>query len=141
MAEIWKRSSDQVLIAFGLGRLIVLLGRIGDAKVAATLHGALTAVLPSDALTPELSETIAGIRRALGDAVFDVVVQPVSTCYVPDLAKVYAEVSRVTKVGGLYVSQHKQPASLQAHIEPATHGYELLEPYYRTGPLPSTPSV
>ena len=67
---------------------------------------------------------------------FEIVIQPVSTCYVPDVGRVYAEVARVMAAGGLYISQHKQPASLQAATEPATRGYELTEPYYRSGPLP-----
>jgi SAM-dependent methyltransferase len=67
---------------------------------------------------------------------FDIVVQPVSTCYVPDVVKVYREVARVTAIGGIYVSQHKQPANLQAAVKPSAQGYPLVEPYYRTGPLP-----
>lgn len=73
----------------------------------------------------------------LKEGEFDVVVQPVSTCYVPDLRPVYREVARVTRVGGLYISQHKQPASLQADVAPSPRGgYELIEPYFRQGPLP-----
>lgn len=68
---------------------------------------------------------------------FDIVSQPVSTCYVPDACAVYREVARVTAPGGLYISQHKQPASLQADVKPVARGYELIEPYYRTGPLPN----
>lgn len=68
---------------------------------------------------------------------FDVVIHPVSTCYVPKIAPVYRAVARVTKAGGLYVSQHKQPASLQAGMKPSQAGYELVEPYYRTDPLPA----
>jgi SAM-dependent methyltransferase len=67
---------------------------------------------------------------------FDVVVQPVSTCYVPEVTLVYRQVARVTVAGGFYISQHKQPASLQAAVEPSPLGYELTEPYYRSGPLP-----
>jgi SAM-dependent methyltransferase len=67
---------------------------------------------------------------------FDIVVQPVSTCYVPTIAPVYREVARILRPGGLYISQHKSPVSLQADIVPARRGYELVEPYYRTGPLP-----
>ena len=67
---------------------------------------------------------------------FDIVIHPVSTCYVPDVLAVYREVARVTRPGGLYISQHKQPTSLQADVEPTARGYELLEPYYRSGPLP-----
>ncbi len=74
---------------------------------------------------------------ALGDATFDLVIHPVSTCYVPDVSAVYREVARVLTGGGLYVSQHKQPASLQAGVAPSARGYELTEPYYRGGPLPA----
>jgi SAM-dependent methyltransferase len=73
---------------------------------------------------------------ALGDALFDIVAHPVSTCYVPDIAAVYRQVARVTKLAGLYISQHKTPTSLQASIKPSPLGYEITEPYYRTGPLP-----
>lgn len=67
---------------------------------------------------------------------FDIVIHPVSTCYVPDIRPVYREVARITRIGGCYVSQHKQPTSLQAEIAPSPRGYELVEPYYRSGPLP-----
>lgn len=70
-------------------------------------------------------------------AEFDIVVQPVSSCYVPDVTRVYQQVSRITTPGGLYISQHKQPGSLQADVRPAARGYELVEPYYRAGPLPA----
>jgi ubiquinone/menaquinone biosynthesis C-methylase UbiE len=68
---------------------------------------------------------------------FDIVIHPVSTCYVPEILPVYREVARVTRSGGLYISQHKSPTSLQADIQPSARGYELFEPYYRGGPLPS----
>ncbi len=46
--------------------------------------------------------------------------------------------ARVLAVGGLYVSQHKSPISLQCGTQPDPHGkYKLDEPYYRTGPLPT----
>ena len=73
---------------------------------------------------------------ALPPAGFEIVVQPVSTCYVPDILAVYREVARVTTVGGVYISQHKQPISLQADVAPSARGYELIEPYDRQGPLP-----
>ncbi|MFV1966607.1 MAG: class I SAM-dependent methyltransferase [Pirellulaceae bacterium] len=67
---------------------------------------------------------------------FDAVIHPVSTCYVPRIEPVYREVARVTRIGGIYFSQHKQPASLQAEMTPTPHGYQLVETYYRLGPLP-----
>lgn len=67
---------------------------------------------------------------------FDLVVQPVSTCYVPDIRPTYLEVARVVRSGGIYVSQHKQAISMQAGTEATTNGFEISEPYYREGPLP-----
>jgi hypothetical protein len=46
------------------------------------------------------------------------------------------EVARVIKAGGLYISQHKSPTSLQAEIRPSGVGYRLVEQYYRDSPLP-----
>ena len=72
---------------------------------------------------------------------FDIVIHPVSTCYVPDVSLVFREVARVTRPGGLYVSQHKSPVSLQAKTQADSDGLRLQEPYYRGGPLPpSEPS-
>src|SRR5882724_2057094 len=47
---------------------------------------------------------------------FDIVIQPVSTCYLPEIAPIYREVARITRSGGTYISQHKSPTSLQADI-------------------------
>ena len=66
---------------------------------------------------------------------FDVVHQPVSACYVPDLAAVYAGVARVLRPGGIYIVQHKQPASLQCLGPLPDGGYRLGAEYARgTGP-------
>lgn len=71
---------------------------------------------------------------------FDIVIHPVSTCYVPDVAAVFAAVARVTKPGGLYVSQHKAPGSLQASLEPGNAGrYELRFVTAHPDPLPAAP--
>jgi len=67
---------------------------------------------------------------------FDIVIQPVSTCYLPEIGPVYRELARIIRPGGLYISQHKSPVSLQADVRPSARGYELIEPYYRSGPLP-----
>ena len=68
---------------------------------------------------------------------FDIVIHPVATCYLPEIAPIYREVARVTASDGIYISQHKQPTSLQAGVESNAGGYRIEEPYYRTGPLPS----
>ena len=71
---------------------------------------------------------------------FDLVVHPVSTCYLPEVAPVFFAVARVTRAGGLYVSQHKSPTSLQSSLEPGPAGrYELLHPQVAGCSLPPEP--
>lgn len=72
----------------------------------------------------------------LGDATFDIVHQPVSTCYVPELRSVYNEVARVLRDDGLYISQHKQPASLQVSHRNERQQFVIGVEYYRDGPVP-----
>lgn len=72
----------------------------------------------------------------LTDEAFDIVHQPVSTCYVPDVTAVYREVARVLRDGGLYISQHKQPTCLQIVERDAHDRYVVGVRYYHSGPLP-----
>ena len=62
------------------------------------------------------------------DDEFDLVAHPVSTCYVPDIEPVFAEIARVLRPGGLYVSQHKQPMNLQASLELVQGRYVIETP-------------
>jgi len=134
-----------------VGKRVLCLAAGGGRQSA--LYAAAGAIVTVVDLSPEmlaLDRQVAAARgytirvvqasmddlSALGDARFDLVAQPVSTCYVPSVARVYREVARVIVDGGLYISQHKQPASLQATASPSRRGYVLAEPYYRTGPLP-----
>jgi SAM-dependent methyltransferase len=69
---------------------------------------------------------------------FDIVIHPVSTCYLPDIACVYRQVARVTRAGGIYVSQHKTPTSLQSSMNRvAGDHYKIEHAYYRSEPVPS----
>lgn len=67
---------------------------------------------------------------------FDIVHQPVSTCYTPRVADVYAEVARVLRDGGLYISQHKTPTSLQVVDRDEQDRYVIGIGYYHGDPLP-----
>ena len=71
---------------------------------------------------------------------FDLVIHPVSTCYLADIAPVYQAIARVLRPGGLYISQHKQPVNLQADLKPDSalpgDGYRLRHSYYRQEALP-----
>jgi SAM-dependent methyltransferase len=73
------------------------------------------------------------------NAKFDIVIQPVSTCYLPNITPVFMEVARVLRSGGIYISQHKQPTSLQTSLQRSENGWTLDQPYYCSGPLPMLP--
>lgn len=132
-------------------RLLCLAAGGGRQSAIYAAAGALVTVVD---LSPEMLELDRKIARdrslniqaieasmdnlgVLAEGSFDIVIHPVSTCYLPEIRPVYREVARVLSVGGLYISQHKTPTSLQADIRPSRQGYELTEPYYRTGPLPA----
>ena len=121
-------------------------------------HGPLFAHLGAEVTVVDISEEMLALDRKIADArglpikllrasmddlsalppgAFEVVVQPVSSCYVPDVTAVYHEVAAVISSGGLYISQHKQPISLQASALPGAKGYSINHSYYISGPLPA----
>jgi SAM-dependent methyltransferase len=127
-------------LAAGGGRQSALYAAAGAEVTVVDLSPEMLAldrqVAAERGLNIRVVETSMDDLSGLASASFDIVIHPVSTCYVPDIHAVYREVARVTAPGGAYISQHKQPTSLQAAVEPSARGYELLEPYYRSGPLP-----
>jgi len=127
-------------LAAGGGKYSVLFAEAGAQVTVVDVSPAMLAldrqVAAERRLDVRTIETTMDNLTMLGDASFDIVAQPVSTCYVPDVLAVYREVARVTRAGGLYISQHKQPASLQGDSRASDGGYRLIEPYYRAGPLP-----
>jgi SAM-dependent methyltransferase len=91
----------------------------------------------------EISTVLASIDdlSPLGDASFDWIVQPVSSCYVRDVLPVYAEAARVLRAGGRYLVQHKQPGSLQAGNRLAPDAYPVLHPSVEGWHLPPAGDV
>ena len=129
-------------LASGGGLQSVLLAAAGAEVTVVDLSPAM---LDQDRrIAAERRLTIRVIEGSMDDlsmlepAYFDIVAQPVSTCYVPDIIKVYQQVARVTAPGGLYLSQHKQPTSLQSSPVPGPNGYVIQELYHRSEPLPAT---
>ena len=132
-------------------RLLCLAAGGGRQGPLYAATGAVVTVVDVSAAQLELDREVAATRKltlktvqtSMDDlsmfetAEFDIVIHPVSTCYVDDLQGVYQSVARVIRPGGIYVSQHKQPTSMQADVAPSPSGYELTEPYYRKGPLPA----
>jgi SAM-dependent methyltransferase len=66
---------------------------------------------------------------------FDLVIHPVSTCYLPSVDRLFPGIARVTRPGGLYISQHKQPINLQASLQTYTGLYVVEHAYYDRSPV------
>ncbi len=81
-------------------------------------------------------ETSMDQLNMLRDGEFDLVIQPVSTCYLPNLDRLFAEIARVTRPGGIYISQHKQPINLQASLQTYTGQYVVEHAYYDRSAVP-----
>ena len=133
------RGRRVLCLAAGGGRQSVLYAAAGAEVTVVDISGEMLAldrkVVAERGLNVRCVETSMDDLSALADASFDIVIQPVSMCYVPDVLPVFAEVARVTVAGGLYISQHKHPASLQATARRTAEGYAILASYYDRGPL------
>jgi len=76
----------------------------------------------------------------LAEAYYDLVIHPVSTCYLREIVPVYQQVARVLRGDGLYICQHKTPTNLQATLDAPGGFYRLEHAYYDNSPV-SPPSA
>lgn len=127
-------------LAAGGGRQSALYAAAGAEVTVVDISGEMLAldrqVAAERGLDVRTVQTSMDSLPMLQDGQFDIVIHPVSTCYLPEVALVFHEVARVVRPDGLYISQHKSPTSLQTEIQPNNGGYRFSEPYYRDGPLP-----
>ena len=65
---------------------------------------------------------------------FDLVYQPISACYVPDVGRLYQEVASVLRPGGSYHVEHWSPVSIQAGGWTG-QGYHLAQPQASNVPV------
>ena len=135
------RGQRVLCLAAGGGRHGPLLAAAGAEVTVVDLSPAMLEldrrVAASRGLVLKTVETSMEDLSMLPAGGFDAVIQPVSTCYVPDIIEMYRQVARVSAANALYISQHKQPASSQAGTLPSSRGgYCITETYYRSDPLP-----
>lgn len=137
------RGLDVLCLASGGGWQSILYACAGARVTVVDLSPAMLQLDEREAARRNLSvrtvEASMEDLSALGVGCFDIVHQPVSTCYVPRLAPVYGEIARVLRAGGTYISQHKQPASLQVTHRDAKDRYVLGIECDWSGPLPQVP--
>tara|TARA_B100000029_G_scaffold514479_1_gene617480 strand:+ start:1075 stop:1926 length:852 start_codon:yes stop_codon:yes gene_type:complete len=134
---------DVLCLAAGGGWQSILYAAAGARVTVVDLSDEMLKIDDREAARRNLSVTTVQASMdnlsALRDESFDLVHQPVSTCYVSHLEAVYREVARVTRDQGLYVSQHKQPTSLQVTHRDRRDRYVVGLEYYQDGPLPEVP--
>jgi SAM-dependent methyltransferase len=127
-------------LAAGGGRHAPLLAFLGADVTVVDISGQMLdldrKVSVARNLSVRIVQTSMDNLSMLPRAAFDLILQPVSTCYVPDISAVYLQVAQISAPGALYISQHKQPASLQGSSLPGPLGYVMTHPYYRSTPLP-----
>lgn len=131
---------DVLCLASGGGWQSILYAVAGANVTVVDLSDAMLRLDEREArrrgLRLQLHQTSMDDLSMLRDQSFDVVHQPVSSCYIPDLTPMYAEVSRVIRDHGIYISQHKQPVSLQISHRTERHQFVIGVEYYHQGPLP-----
>jgi SAM-dependent methyltransferase len=135
------RGWNVLCLAAGGGWQSILYASAGADVTVVDLSPAMLRLDEREAARRRLSvktvETSMDDLSLLSEAAFDLVHQPVSTCYVPKVEAVYREVARVLKDDGLYISQHKSPVSLQVTHRTPQHQYVIGREYYHEGPLPA----
>lgn len=129
-------------LAAGGGRHGPLLARAGAEVTVFDLSPAQLVIDQRLATANDLRLTtvlgsIDDLPAAFPSAAFDIVVQPVSSSYVRDLAPVHAGLAHVLRSGGVLVAQHKQPASLQAYAQRGPDAWSLQSFHIDGLPLPT----
>ncbi|MBS0209486.1 MAG: class I SAM-dependent methyltransferase [Planctomycetes bacterium] len=134
------RGKRLLCLASGGGQQSALYAAAGAIVTVVDISAAMLAldrqVAEERGIDLQIVETSMDDLSMFAPASFDAVIHPVSTCYVPDIGAVYREVARVICAGGVYVSQHKQPTSLQASTLPHGGSYTIDVPYESREPLP-----
>ena len=126
----WLGNSIQgrnlLCLAAGGGRQSSLYAAAGANVTVVDISGAMLEldrrVAAERGYSIRLFETSMDQLSMLRDGEFDIVIHPVSTCYLPNIQPVFLEVARVLRSEGTYISQHKQPGSLQATVKPQKNG-------------------
>jgi len=80
---------------------------------------------------------------AFKDGEFDLVYQPISICFAPDVRVVYEEVHRVLKPGGIYAVSHVNPSTFPVSFVGGQNGWDgigyRIAEVYAGGPVRMSP--
>jgi SAM-dependent methyltransferase len=133
----WRRLRTVLCLAAGGGQQGPLFASLGYEVTVADLSPEQLAKDHATArqysLNLECVEADMQDLSALSGRSFDLVYQPISSLYVPDIRQCYRQVATVTRPGGLYFSEHWNPVQMQVADDPRWDGAA-----YRISELPGT---
>jgi SAM-dependent methyltransferase len=130
----WTRVRNVLCVASGGGQQAVLCASLGCVVASADLCPEQLAMDLETArrlgLDIECVEADMLNLSALHGRNFDLVYQAISACYVPDVRRLYGEISLVLRPGGHYRVDHWNPIHMQLGDAPlfTGRGYELIRP-------------
>jgi SAM-dependent methyltransferase len=113
----WARIASVLCVGAGGGWQAPLIASLGPSvtvvdissrqldkdRAAAARHGLAIECVEADMVDLEV----------LAGRVFDLVYQPICTCYIPDMAALYRSIASVTRVGSLYWAEHWNAGQIQ----------------------------
>ena len=149
LREVWRPNLKVLCLAAGGGRHGPILARAGAQVTIVDISERQLSLDRewSDAYGVSLRclQTSIDDLSLLRGETFDVVIQPVSSCYVADMSAVYQQVALFTKQGAIYLSQHKlapsmlvtQAANQQLRFASEVYGEGPLEPSAQDQPHPN----
>jgi ubiquinone/menaquinone biosynthesis C-methylase UbiE len=108
-------------------------GQLNGDRIAAEHYGYMATIVKGD--MRDLS--------AFADEEFDLIYQPVSICFVPDVREVYQGVYRVLKPGGTYAVSHVNPSTYPIYFVGGGNGWDgtgyRIAEIYTGGPIRVSP--
>jgi SAM-dependent methyltransferase len=130
----WAQIDSVLCLGAGGGQQSLLCASLGLRVTVADISPEQLALDQAAAARHEFRvETVLADMLGLGvlhGRDFDLVYQPVSTCYVPDVRAVYHEVHAVLRRCGLYFAEHWNPTHMQLEPgHPWKDGYRLVRRY------------
>jgi SAM-dependent methyltransferase len=140
----WDEVRDVLVLGGGGGQQGPLLAYMGFAVTVADLSPDQLRL--DEDLAAELGLNIKCVELDMLDLTplhgrgFDLVHQPVSSCYVPDVVALYQQVLRVLRPGGWYDVEHWNPVHLQLGGW-TDDGYLLERPMLPGVPVPWHPAA
>ena len=139
---VWESVRDVLCLGGGGGQQAPLMASLGCRVTLLDLSPGQLALdrtaMSKYGLSYEIVEGDMLDLSVLARRRFDLVYQPISTCYVPEVVQVYRQVASVLPIGGRYLVEHWNPFQIQLDERGRWdgEGYRLAHPQIAGQPVP-----